>query len=133
MRAFDGGGRTKDAIGAYEVKFDDWAKFKLLRQSDGSYAIQTSNGINYLTAVNGGGLVLGSSVPAVFHTDATQVQAWEKFRFVEMKNCYYAIQTVSGYYVGLAGLSGVGSTRISDIFSATKFRLVMAGLTQTGR
>jgi len=133
MRAFDGGGRTKDAIGAYLVKFDDWARFKLLRQSDGSYALQTSNGVNYLTAVNGGGLVQSSSLPDIFHTDATQVQAWEKFRIVEMKNCAYAIQTVSGFYIGLAGLSSVGSTRVSDINQATKFRLIMAGLTPTGR
>ena len=74
-----------------------------------------------------------STMPDIFHTDATQVQAWEKFRFVEMKNCAYAVQTVSGFYIGLGGLNSVGSTRVSDINQATKFRLIMAGLTPTGR
>ena len=33
------------------VPFDNnWQKFRLIQQSDGSYALQTSNGINYVTA-----------------------------------------------------------------------------------
>ena len=63
-------------------------------------------------------------------TDRTQVQAWEKFRFVDQGNCSYAIQTVSGYYLGKTNAApgtalGVFSTNISDIKYAIKFRLVM--------
>lgn len=32
-------------------------KFKLIRQSDGTYALQTANGRTYLTALGGGGQV----------------------------------------------------------------------------
>src|SRR5262249_30470493 len=41
-RAVDGGGRTTDAIRIYDIIYDDWAKFRLIRQDDGSYALQTS-------------------------------------------------------------------------------------------
>ena len=37
----------------------------------------------------------------IFHTDARQVQAWGKFRFIDQGNCTYAIQTASGFYVGI--------------------------------
>jgi hypothetical protein len=54
--------------------------------------------------------------------------AWETFRLVDQGDCTYAIQTVSGYYLGLSKASsdfGVFSTDISDINYATKFRLSM--------
>src|SRR5262245_19021249 len=85
LRAIDGGGRTKDAV-SYALgpaTYDDWSRFKLIRQSDGFYAFQTSNGINYVTAVNGGGVVMGPKTPVVLQTNRTQVQAWEKFRIVD--------------------------------------------------
>ncbi len=41
------------------------------------YAIQTVNG-RYLTALNGGGKATGDIV----HTDATAVNAWERFRLI---------------------------------------------------
>ena len=34
--------------------------FRLIRQADGLYALQTENGINYVTAVNGGGQGAGA-------------------------------------------------------------------------
>lgn len=81
-----------------------WPKFKFIRQSDGSYALQTSNGVNYVTALGGGGQVekhnpADGSITKIFHTDATQVQAWERFKFIEQGDCLYYIQTVSGKYV----------------------------------
>jgi hypothetical protein len=127
LRALDGGGRTTaDAIGLLLVKYDDWARFRLIRQNDGSYALQTSNGINYVTAVNGGGVVLGPKTPVALQTDRTQVQDWEKFRIVDIGNCTYTIQTLSGWYFDSS--RGNISTGRSDINYATKYRLIMFGL-----
>jgi hypothetical protein len=83
-----------------------WPKFRFIRQGDGSYALQTPNGINYVTALGGGGKVgkrnpADGSITEIFHTDATQVQAWERFKFIDQGNCWYYMQTVSGKYVGL--------------------------------
>src|SRR5271165_3469901 len=52
--------------------------FTLIRFDDGSYALQTPSG-NYVTAVGGGGIANGDNL----RTDATQIQAWEKFRIVD--------------------------------------------------
>jgi hypothetical protein len=85
-----------------------WPKFRFIRQGDGSYALQTPNGVNYVTALGGGGKVetlnpADASITKIFHTDATQIQAWERFKFTETPpgSCWYYMQTVSGKYVGL--------------------------------
>jgi hypothetical protein len=70
--------------------------------------------VNFVTALGGEGQVQKflpadcglfsvciSGFSDVFHTDGTQVQAWEKFRVIDQGNCTYAIQTVSGFYVGI--------------------------------
>jgi len=143
--AFGGGGRVATEAGVFATgalgvlddynlrptPFDNnWQRFRLIRQSDGSYALQTSNGINYVTAIQGGGLASGTRFWDDLVTDRTQVQAWEKFRLVEVGSCTYVIQTVSGYYLGKTTAApgtalGVFSTNVSDINSATKFRLLM--------
>jgi len=143
--AYGGGGRVAThvdvfvagAIGVltdYNLRpasFDNnWQRFRLIRQGDGSYALQTSNGINYVTAIQGGGLSSGTIAWDDLVTDRTQVQAWERFKFVDQGNCTYAIQTVSGYYLGKRNAApgtavGVFSTNVSDIKNATKFRLAM--------
>jgi hypothetical protein len=79
LNAPGGGGRTNHAIAMGGI--DDSARFTFIRQADGSYALRTPNGTNYLTAVGGGGRPF--AVDGNLHTDATQVQAWEKFRIVE--------------------------------------------------
>jgi hypothetical protein len=84
-----------------------WPKFRFIRQGDGSYALQTPNGSNFVTALGGGGKVeklnpADGSITKIFHTDATQVQAWERFKITEIDgSCWYYMQTVSGKYVGL--------------------------------
>jgi len=107
-----------------------WQRFKLIRQGDGSYALQTSNGINYVTAVKGGGLPHGTISYDSLVTDRTQVQAWETFKFVEHGACTYVIQTVGGYYLGKSTAApgtalGWFATNVQDINAATKFRLLM--------
>jgi hypothetical protein len=126
-------------------------KYKLIRQSDGTYALQTANGRNYITPVGGGGQVekydrkyytpdcgglfggpcIGGSAP-IFHTDATQVKSWEKFRVIDQGNCTYAIQTASGFYVGIykdsSGVTLLTTRRDGPSTANEKFQLVVFGL-----
>jgi len=126
-------------------------KYKLIRQSDGTYAFQTANGRTYLTALGGGGQVekhdrkyytpdcgglfggpcVGGAAP-IFHTDATQVQAWEKFRVIDQGNCTYAIQTSSGFYAGIfknsSGVTLLTTRRDAPATANEKFQLVAFGL-----
>ena len=67
----------------------------------------------------------------IFHTDATQVQAWERFRIINQGNCNYAIQTTKGFFVGIfKDLSGymLMTTDRSSISANEKFQFVMYGL-----
>lgn len=120
-----------------------WSRFKLLRQSDGSYAFQTANGVNFLTALGGGGLVQKYFPPdcgwgaciggfsKIFHTDATQVLGWEKFRLVDQGHCKYTIQTTSGFFMGIyKDPNGymLLTTRRTEISENERFQLIMHGL-----
>jgi len=130
LSAPGGGGRTTSAILANSQvmgpHFGSPQEFRLMRQCDGSYAIQTSNGFDYVTAVNGGGLVQGSATWNILQTNRTQVQAWEKFQFVDQGDGTYAIQTVSGYYLGLYLTEGVYAftTDRSIVGPGEKFKLI---------
>src|SRR2546426_10674484 len=129
LSAPGGGGRTTDAILSVSRAMGPAhspERFRLMRQGDGSYAIQTANGNNYVTAVNGGGLVQGSATWNILQTNRTQVQAWEKFRLVDQGDGTYAIQTVSGYYLGLYPTAGVHAftTDRSVVGPGEKFKLI---------
>ena len=121
LNAVGGGGRSTASV---DFLYNDVSSvFTILRQGDGSYALRTSNGMNYLTAIQGGGLASGDTLA----TDRTQLQAWEKFQIVddtvEGRDCVYTIQTASGFFLG-PGPWGVGiSTRIRDPNAAFKFEL----------
>lgn len=120
-------------------------RFKFFRQTDGTYALQTGNGLNYLTALGGGGQVqkyneCGFSLSGaclegfsgIFHTDATQVKAWEKFRVIDQGNCTYAIQTSSGFFMGIykdsTGHMSLTTRRDGAPTANEKFQLVVFGL-----
>ena len=141
------GGQTSQAILLDKPPYLDTRgiPYKLIRQADGSYALRTANGVNFLTALGGGGEV--ASIPPydchfyspcvvpyptdIFHTDATQVQAWEKFRFIDQGNCSYAIQTAKGFYAGIYKDSGgrtLLTTDRSTISANERFQLVVYGL-----
>ena len=80
LSAIGGGGRTTDVIETNRTAISTWETFQLVPLSGvgpGFYAIRTQTG-NYLTAVNSGGI--GSAFEAI-HSNATQIQAWEKFFF----------------------------------------------------
>jgi hypothetical protein len=125
-------------------------KLKLIQQGDGTFALQTTTG-RYLTALGGGGQVekydrrywtpdcgglfggpcIGGEAP-IFHIDATQVQAWEKFRVIDQGNCTYAIQTTSGFYAGIfkdsSGVTLLTTRRDGAPTANEKFQLVVFGL-----
>ena len=56
LSAPGGGGQVSDAVA---TGYGGWpeSRFKLIRQPDGTYALQTSNGVNFVTALGGGGEV----------------------------------------------------------------------------
>ena len=121
------------------------SRFKLFRQSDGTYAFQTGNSVNYLTALGGGGQVqkyaechVGLSgaclegFTQIFHTDATQVKGWEKYKVIDQGNCTYAIQTSSGFFMGIytdsSGHMSLTTRRDGAPTANEKFQLVVFGL-----
>jgi hypothetical protein len=134
LTAHKGGGQTQNGVIAYPKNgLTSDGIFTLIRINAelGQYALQTSNGFNYVTAVDGGGLSGGDNL----HTDATRVDGWEYFQIVDQLDGTYAIQTASGYYLAVAyerPSSGTGiSTDISSpdlapgIGYTAKFEFIM--------
>ncbi|MCA9457960.1 MAG: hypothetical protein KC587_14940, partial [Nitrospira sp.] len=68
----------------------------------------------------------------LFHNDATQIQGWEKFRVIDQGNCSYAIQTASGFFVGIykdsSGVTLLTFHRDGAPTTNEKFQLVSHGL-----
>jgi hypothetical protein len=131
--ANNGGNLTQNTLSYYTDTYtpSNWARFTLIQQPNGSYGVQTATS-NYLTAVNGGGLDFGTPASDNIQTNRTAVEAWEQFRFIEIGDSTYAIQTVDGHYLGLHPVGqgendeGRFSTNISEINAALRFWLVPA-------
>jgi hypothetical protein len=68
-------------------------------------AIQTVNG-HFLTAVGGGG-----QTTDVIHTDATIIDAWEKFTLIDAGGGAYGLRTVNGHFLTAVG----GGGRTTDV------------------
>jgi hypothetical protein len=121
LHAHGGGGRTHDAISTGSESTGDGTTWKLIRQSDGYYALQTENGQYYVTAVGGGG-----QTKDALHTDATQIRAWEKFWLFPLNDCAYAFRTSDGqHFLGMK--DGVPVTNATSMTTNTKFRLTPSG------
>jgi hypothetical protein len=133
IAARGGGGQTQNTIQFAGINGNtplDWARFTLIPQSNGSYALQTINE-NYVTAVNGGGLDYGTESSDNIHTDATIASTWEQFRFASpFDDGSFAIQTFKGYYLGKRTFGGAAegeySTDITDLDAASRFWLIPA-------
>jgi hypothetical protein len=52
----------------------------------------------------------GGRITDVIHSDATQLQAWEKFTLYSLGGGVYDIQTIDGHYLTAVG----GGGRITD-------------------
>jgi hypothetical protein len=90
-----------------------WEQWVLVKQTDGTYALQTSSG-GYLTA-NGGG-----DPDAGFRTDIMTVGDWEKFTLVDNGDITWYIKTSNGYYLSMSG-PGESITTVQDSNQATKW------------
>ena len=88
---------------------DAQVHFRVIRLTDGAFALQTVDGSHYLTADDGGGLEGGT----VFLTTETHIQTWEKFNIADQGDGTYTIQTVRGFFVGM-GDNGAITTRITN-------------------
>jgi|SRR5450432_246303 len=67
------------------------------------YGLRTSRGF-YLTAQDSGGRTTN-----VIHSNATQLQAWEKFTFNSLGGGYYDIQVDDGHYLTAVNGGGLSS------------------------
>jgi hypothetical protein len=131
IAARGGGGQTQNTIQFAGTNGNiplDWARFTIVPQSNGSYALQTING-NYVTAVDGGGLDYGTESSDNIHTDATVADAWEQFYIASpFADGSWVIQTSKGYYLGKRTFGGAAegeySTDISDLSAASRFWLI---------
>jgi hypothetical protein len=129
LTAVGGGGRTRDVIQVDSLKAGPWEGFTILRQGDGSYAIQTASK-NYVTAVGGGGLLPGTtdSTRDVLHTDATKIGSWERFRLLEQGSGDYAIQTTSGKYLVVLPTDNSPISTAADRILGPQFSLMVVHL-----
>jgi hypothetical protein len=110
ISATAGGGRIKDAMTSSTSRGGNEI-FRVEKQSDGTYALRTANG-NLVTAVGNGGIAHPTSTSDTLHTDATQIQAWERFNIEERSPGLYGIQTGSGFWIGMDPQFKTFSTRI---------------------
>ena len=110
LKAVGGGGRTTDVLHSDAVRVDAWERFLLIATTDVShgevhYGLRTHTG-NYLTAMGSGG-----KTTDVIHSNASQLQDWEKFQLVSLGNNRYALRTKSGNYLTAVG----GGGRTTDV------------------
>lgn len=67
----------------------------------------------------------------MFHTDATRIRAWERFRIVDHGDCQYTIQTANGDCVGIYTDDDERELMTTDrnrVSPNELFQLVMDGL-----
>jgi hypothetical protein len=73
----------------------------------------------------------GDRITDVIHSDATQLQAWEKFTLYSLGGGVYDIQTIDGHYLTAVGGGGrITDTIHSDatrVGSWEKFRISCSG------
>lgn len=108
LSATSGGNKTAGAMTANQGLQNPNSRFRLIKQADGTYGIETPNRRNFLTAVDGGGLKGGINL----QTNRTSVRDWEKFRIVDQGDCTYTIQTSKNWFLA-ANTAGLISTRIT--------------------
>ena len=99
-----------------------WISWTLLKQDDGTYALQTASGA-VLTAIGGG--VPGEG----FRTDTEpdQIGNWEKFTLVDNGDFTAYIKTHAGTYV-TASVDSDAVTTVTNVNQATRWRFWVFGL-----
>jgi hypothetical protein len=131
LSAINGGGLGGPEAGPGTVALhtdsrsaNGWETFKLILQPGSpaigpgmKFALQTSDGKHYVTAVNGGGVGGTNDAACPIHTDATQAGAWEVFTLlvndavnpptVQIKPFGSPVLT-RGYYLTAVDGGGIG-------------------------
>lgn len=120
LSAVDGGGRTTNVIRTNEKTRRSWETFTLIDSGDGSnpihYGIRTDN-LHYLTAVGGGGYDISPDGTDAVHSNAPNLDSWEKFSLIPRGNGLFAIQTINGHFITATG--GGNQTRDAIHANAT--------------
>lgn len=98
LTAVNGGGlgpNNNVALNTDRTSANSWETFNLILQPGSpaigpgmKFALQTSNGRNYLTAVKGGGMGGLNDATCPVHTDQTSPGAWETFVLQVNNNAY---------------------------------------------
>ena len=102
-----------------------WETFNLILQPGSpvigpgmKFALQTSDGNNYLTAINGGGKGGANDATCPVHTDATSAGVWETFTLLINNNVkpptiqikpFFINILAPGYYVTAVNGGGIGA------------------------
>ena len=130
LTAEGGGGRTADpntdplhTNRRVTQGIDIWEKFAIKSVGLHKFSIQTSNGTNFLTAVDGGGRATDA-----IHTDATSVGPWEEFKLEFQGDGTYAIKTSTGGYLSAVPNQSKNAVRTDapSVGTAEKFWLILA-------
>lgn len=119
------------------TRSQDWEQFRLWLFLKGGYsAIQTIGG-NFVTAAGGGGQTTDA-----LHTNATQIQAWERFQFSRITNLSnfhgsLAISTINGNFLTAVGGGGQTTNALRTVAGTIgdweAFRLVKCGELGSGQ
>jgi hypothetical protein len=132
LTAVDGGGLggPNDAGVALHTNQSNpgpWETFKLILQLGSPpigpgmvFALQTSDGVNYLTAINGGGVGGPNNTTCPIHTDQTKAGPWEKFSLNVDSTTNpptVQIQTENGDYLTAVNGGGVDGGNSQPIHS----------------
>jgi len=108
-----------------------WETFRLILQPGSPpigpgmrFALQTSSGVNYLTAVNGGGVGGPNDATCPIHTDATSAGAWEIFTLLVDDSVnpptvqimpFTALPLTGGHYLTAVNGGGVGGPNTQPV------------------
>ena len=127
VTAVNGGGMGEDA-NALPIHTDasvpqDWEKFQLWFNDDGTCYIETS-GNYFLTAVNGGGVPAPAGSPVA--TDSTEIGQFETFTLEELAESIYAFKTFDGHY--LSAVNGGGMATAGAPLHTDQAQLSTSGL-----
>lgn len=76
--------------------------------ANGTIALRTRNGRNYVTAVGGGGMGGSNLGFYPIHTDATRVGPWETLTIEPQSDGTLAFRTSTGFYLSAVNGGGVG-------------------------
>lgn len=100
------------AIASYATSVGPNETFAYVRTGTAhlNFALQCPNGVNYVTAVNGGGMGGPNDGTCPIHTDAAQIGPWETLtlEWLDANKQKVAIKTSSGYYLSAVDGGGIG-------------------------